>query len=134
MDHQAVRANVLVDLRASYHGPGPRPGDLTGYEAAVNGRGIADQDITAQGEARERELLIRAVSYAKLAMDQARDLPERNRLTAVVSLSMSGDDVPVPTAKVTFFVQHDDERPYLRDVEDYAFESLLVFDYAAATA
>lgn len=126
-------ANVLADLRAGYHGPGPRPGDLTGYEAAVNGRGVADQDITTQGEARERDLLIRAVSYAKLALNQAHDLPERNRLTAIVSLSMSGDDVPVPTAKVTFFVQRDDERPYLRNVEDYAFESLLVFDYAAAT-
>jgi hypothetical protein len=127
-------ANVLVALRAGYHGPGPRPGDLTGYEAAVNGRGVADQDITAEGDMRERQLLIRAVSYARQAMSEARDLPDRDRMTAVVSLSMSGDDVPVPTAKVTFYVQRDDERPYLRDVEDYAFESLLVFDYAAVIA
>lgn len=127
-------ANVLADLRAGYHGPGPRPGDLTGYEAAVNGRGVADQDITTHGEARERELLIRAVSFAKLAMDQARDLPDRDRLTAVVSLSMSGDDIPVSTAKVTFFVQRDDEPPYLSDVEDYAFESLLIFDYHAVSS
>ena len=125
-------ANVLADLRAGYHGPGPRSGDLTGYEAAVNGRGVADQDITAHGEARERELLVRAVSYAKQAIGAARDLPDRDRLTAVVSLSMSGDDIPVATAKVTFYVQRDEERPYLRDVENYAFESLLVFDYAAA--
>lgn len=126
-------ANVLVDLRAGYHGPAARSGDLTGYEAAVNGRGVADQDIAAEDEARERELLVRAVSYAKQALEAARELPDRDRLTAMVSLSMSGDDVPVPTAKVTFYVQRDDELPYLRDVEDYAFESLLVFDFAAAT-
>jgi hypothetical protein len=66
-------------------------------------------------------------------MDQSRDPPDRDRLTAVVSLPMSGDDVPVPTAKVTFYVRREEERPYLRDIEDYAFESLLVFDYAAAT-
>lgn len=127
-------ANVLVDLRAGYHGPAARSGDLTGYEAAVNGRGVADQDIVAfEGEARERELLVRAVSYAKQALEAARELPDHDRLTAMVSLSMSGDDVPVPTAKVTFYAQRDDEPPYLRDVEDYAFESLLVFDYAAAT-
>lgn len=124
-------ANVLAALRAGYHGPAPRLGDLTGFEAAVNGRGVADQDITAQGEARERELLVRAVSYARQAVGEARDLPDRDRLTAVVSLSMSGDDLPVPTAKVTFLVQRDEERPYLRDIENYAFESLLVFDYAA---
>ena len=126
-------ANVLADLRAGYHGPAARSGDLTGYEAAVNGRGVADQDIVAEGQARERELLVRAISYAKQALVEARELPDRDQLTAVVSLSMSGDDVPVPTAKVTYYVQRDDERPYLRDVEGYAFESMLVFDYAAAT-
>ncbi|ACU77455.1 conserved hypothetical protein [Catenulispora acidiphila DSM 44928] len=127
-------ANVLVELRAGYHGPDFRPGDLTGYEAAVNGRGVADDDITVEGDERERALLVRAVSYAVQALAEARELPDRDRLTAVVSLSMSGDDVPVPTAKVTFYVQRDDERPYLRDVEEYAFESLLVFDYTAAIA
>jgi hypothetical protein len=95
---------------------------------------VADQDIIARGDARERELLVRAVCYAVQALREARDLSDRGRLTAVVSLSMSGDEVPVPTAKVTFYVQRDDERPYLRDLESYSFESLLVFDYAAVIA
>ncbi|MBS2531998.1 hypothetical protein KGQ20_04375 [Catenulispora sp. NF23] len=127
-------ANVLADLRTGYHGPYSRPGDLTGYEAAVNGRGFEDQDITAQGQARERELLVRALSFAAEAMGAAHDLHGRDRLTAMVSLSMSSDDVPVPTAKVTFYLRRDEEQSYLRDVEDYAFESLLVFDYAATIA
>jgi hypothetical protein len=125
-------ANVLAALRAGYHGPDSRPGDLTGYEAGVNGWGFWDQGITAEDEVREHQLLVRAVSYAKQAVTEARDLPDRDRLTALVSLSMSHDAVPIPTAKVTFYVQREDERPYLRDVEDFAFESLLVFDYAAA--
>ena len=59
--------------RLQGHRTGPRrllrprcpSGDLTGSDAAVNGRGVWDQDLTAQGEARERELLVRAVSYTK---------------------------------------------------------------------
>src|SRR5882762_6617849 len=72
-------ATALADLRASYHGPSPRAGDLTGYEAVVNGWRVAAQDITTQGNARECEPLPCAVSYARQAMGDARDLPDRDR-------------------------------------------------------
>ncbi|WP_273938064.1 hypothetical protein [Kutzneria chonburiensis] len=49
-------AVLLKGWHASYHGDRARFTDTTGYELAVNGRGIPDLDLAEEGEARAERL------------------------------------------------------------------------------
>src|SRR5882724_11567854 len=53
---------LLRDFLATYHGSPEAFSDLTGYEAAVNGRGIPDLDLAVGGKARAVALARRGVA------------------------------------------------------------------------
>ncbi|GGN28335.1 hypothetical protein GCM10011578_064350 [Streptomyces fuscichromogenes] len=124
---EADGACLLVALRDGYHGSRAVFADATGFEASVNGLGIPDRDLGAEAGERTRDLFVRAVSYAAFALTRAESTTATGGLTAVVSLSNSLEEEPGVTARVTFFLERDDEPSLVEDVDAYREEALLVF-------
>lgn len=105
-------AVLLRGFHRSYHGDRSRFRDVTGYEVAVNGRGIPDMDIEDTGDERIRRLIRRGLAFARSALYEAnRSIPEAT-VVGYVSASPTLIDPEYYTGNVTFHSLHDDESPY----------------------
>lgn len=96
----------------SYHGRRSDFTDLTGYEAAVNGRGIPDLDLPVDDDMRANKLIRRSYSFACEALIQLRRIADPPQVTAFISLAKTWTDDPVYVANITFWSRHEGEAPY----------------------
>jgi hypothetical protein len=123
-----VGAYLLRLFRRGYFGSRNSFADLTGYEAAVNGRGVPDWDVLEEGAARVQVLARRAYAFAWMALFSLRDIRDHAEVGAYISIgpTMMGDNLY--TASVTFCASHDGEQPYIADVEKMTTSAVLTFD------
>jgi hypothetical protein len=100
---------LLRGFLATYFGKAEAFSDVTGYEAAVNGRGIPGDGLSAT------ELAGRGVAFARAALTRlGAEHPEHPPATAYVSIGVVGmDDDEAYVGDVTFVTAHDGEPPYL---------------------
>ncbi|WP_203694926.1 hypothetical protein [Catellatospora coxensis] len=110
VDDDAV---LLSAWRESYHGDRSAFSETMDYEAAVNGRGIPDLDLTVEGEERAAVLLRRGVAFAWAALhEQYRRLPEVE-VAAYVSSAGTLVDPDRFTGNVTFCAVRPGRPPYI---------------------
>jgi hypothetical protein len=110
---------MLRRFRATYHGSPESFTDLTGYEAAVNGRGIPDLDLTTDSRDRAVALARRGVAFAREALRRLdAEHPDHPPAVAYVSISeVDMDDEVAYAGDVTFVTAHAAEPPYLVDLD-----------------
>jgi hypothetical protein len=128
-------AHLLELFRRGYFGARDSFTDLTAYEAAVNGRGVPDWDLTEKGAERVQVLARRAYAFAWMALFSIRQIRDRATVTAYISVSPTLADEKLYTASVTFCANHDDEPPYvdLVDLEKVS-NAILVLDSTECVA
>jgi len=121
---------LLKCFRATYSGSPDAFRDVTGYEAAVNGRSIPDLDLTVGGPARAVALARRGVAFAQAALRRLdADFPGHPRAVGYVSISaVDLDDEIVYVGDVTFVTEHPGEPPYLEDVERVTANAVLAVE------
>jgi hypothetical protein len=102
--------------------------DVTGYEAAVNGRGVPDLDLAVTGRARANALARRGVGFARAALGRLdADYPDHPEADAYVSIAeVEGDGEILYVADVTFVTTHPGEPPYLEAPESVTANGVLV--------
>ena len=111
----ASGAWLLRAFRDSYHGSAESFDDLTGFEAAVNGRAVPDLDLPPTGGARIACLVRRAIAFARLALSSY----ERSGPVMVAYGLFSGDKSSgAMTGSLTFCAEHPGEPPYIENVGD----------------
>ncbi|UOZ08472.1 hypothetical protein [Amycolatopsis sp. WQ 127309] len=115
---------VLAALRRSYSGRRAAFDDLTGYEAAVNGRAVYDLDFP-RGEERAARLLRRACAVSRAALDQLRSVPDAPVVTALITISRSFTEDPEWVGSQTFWAEHEGEQPYV-EIDGGASDELLM--------
>ncbi|GAA2628956.1 hypothetical protein [Paractinoplanes durhamensis] len=123
---------LLRRFLATYSGSPSAFSDVTGYEAAVNGRGIPDLDLDVGGKARAAALARRGAAFARAALARLNaDFPDHPAAVAYVSISdVDMDDEVVYVGDVTFVSVHDGEPPYLADLDGMAEGAVLAIDSA----
>jgi len=128
---------LLRDFLATYHGSPEAFIDVTGYEAAVNGRGVPDLDLTIRGKALAVVLARRGVAFARAALYQLNahhpDHPPAIAYVTINELDLDDEDIDdgiVYEANVTFVAAHDGERPYLGDLDAVSGSALAAIDSA----
>ncbi|MFJ7913098.1 hypothetical protein [Kitasatospora sp. NPDC096204] len=119
---------VLRHFSESYHGNRSSFTDLTGYEAAVNGRAIPDLDLADDDPARVETLARRAYAFACSALFALRQVPGAPSGSAYISIGPALYDENVVTGSVTFCMQHEGEAPYLADISRMTLSGVLVVD------
>lgn len=121
---------LLRDFLATYHGSPKAFNDLTGYEAAVNGRGVPDLDLAVGGKARAVALARRGVAFARAALYRLNaDFPDHPPAVAYVSIGdVDMDDEILYVGDVTFVTDHDGEPPYLGNLEGVTANAVLAID------
>ncbi|MEU5992275.1 hypothetical protein ABZ806_25170 [Spirillospora sp. NPDC047418] len=102
-------ARLLVAFRDSYYGARAGFTHTVDYELAVNGRGVPDLDIEAQGHERARLLMRRGSAFAWAALHAAGLSMPRPLLVARISTAPVLTDPDVFTGHVTFFSSHPTE-------------------------
>ncbi|GAA4918951.1 hypothetical protein LX16_4431 [Stackebrandtia albiflava] len=118
---------LLRTFHTGYHGDRDRFADRTAYEAAVNGRGVPDTDLSAGHAVRYRELFIRGHTFARRALRLLADKPGRPPGEAIVSVSPTADGDTV-TGAVTFVIRRSDEPPYIVDLRRSAGTVVAILD------
>jgi hypothetical protein len=121
---------VLRFFAEGYRGDRESFTDLTGYEAAVNGRAVPDLDIAEDGPARIETLVRRAYSFAHGALFALRQIPGAPLGTGYISIGPTLYDENLVTGSVTFCVRHEGEEPYLVDVSRMTLSGVLLVDSA----
>lgn len=124
---------LLRQFLATYFGRPESLSDITGYEAAVNGRGIPDLDLVESGKERATALARRGVAFARAALARlAAEYSEHPAVTAYVRIGLvdMDDDEVVYVGDVTFVSAHDGEPPYLGDVEQVTSGAVLSVESA----
>lgn len=117
---------LLSRLRSTYSGSPEAFTDLTGYEAAVNGRAIPDFDLDSRGQERARDLAKRGYVFARMALLRLSEIPDHPPGCAYVSINpVEVDDEEVYAGNVTIVTHHDGEPPYVRDVEGMTSSAVL---------
>ncbi|MEU8001041.1 hypothetical protein AB0B66_07755 [Catellatospora sp. NPDC049111] len=107
------RAVLLGAWYMSYHGDRSSFSETMDYEAAVNGRGIPDLDLTVEGQERAAMLLRRGVAFAWAALhEQHRQLPEVE-VAAYISSAGTLVDPDHFTGNVTFCAVRPGQPPYI---------------------
>lgn len=126
-------AYLLKAFRRTYFGDRSSFVDVTSYEAAVNGRGIFDMDISEKGAARARVLARRAFAFSWMALMSVREQYEDPQVTAYITIgqTLSGDGLY--TANATFCSRHEGESPYLTDF-DQVSNAVLALESAECMA
>lgn len=110
-------AVLLRGWHASYHGDRARFTDTTGYELAVNGRGIPEWGLPEEGEARIEGLRSRGVAFAEAALKKAEtDLPHVE-VVAYVYFSVILFEGDRRTGSVTFCAARPGDPPYVDAIE-----------------
>lgn len=105
----------LKKLYESYHGAASHLRDLTGLEAAANGRAIPDDDLPPSGGV-GRNLAERALHFARSALEA---LPEEApAVTAFITIGPTAYDETVIDGNVTFCADHAGEPPYIEGFAD----------------
>jgi hypothetical protein len=102
--------------------------DLTGYEAAVNGRGVPDLDLAEEGASRVQVLARRAYAFAWMALFSLRDIRDHAEVSAYISVGPTLMDENLYTASVTFCASHDGEHPYIADMDKLTMNAVLTLD------
>jgi len=115
---------VLAALRRSYSGGRAAFDDLTGYEAAVNGRAVHDLDLP-RGTERAALVLRRACALSRAVLEQARSVPDGPAITALITVSLSFTDDPEWVGHQTFWAEHEGEQPYVEIDDGFDAELLL---------
>ncbi|VVJ22939.1 Uncharacterised protein [Amycolatopsis camponoti] len=115
---------VLGARRRSYSGDRAAFDDLTGYEAAVNGRAVHDLDLP-RGEERAALLLRRGYALSREVLHLVRAVPDAPAVTALITVSMSLTEDPEWVGDQTFWARHEGERPYV-EIDDRASPELLM--------
>lgn len=111
----ASGAWLLRAFRDSYYGSAESFDDLTGYEAAVNGRAIPDLDLPPAGRARIVCLVRRAVAFAQLAL---RGYGKSGPVMVAYGLFSGDKSSAAMTGSLTFCAEHPGEPPYIGDVSE----------------
>jgi len=119
---------VLRFFSEGYKGDRSSFTDLTGYEAAINGRAIPDLDLAEDDPARIEKLARRAYSFAHGALFALRQIPSAPPGSAYISIGPTLYDENLVTGSVTFCVRHDEEEPYLADISRMTLSGVLVVD------
>jgi hypothetical protein len=121
---------LLRRFLATYSGSPEAFRDLTGYEAAVNGRAIPDMDLTVSGKARAAALARRGVAFARAALSRLNaEHPDHPPAVAYVSINeVDMDDEVLYVGNVTFVTAHEGEPPYLRDIDGITDNAVLTID------
>ena len=104
---------VLAALRRSYAGRRAAYDDLTGYEAAVNGRAVYDLDLP-RGAERAVLLLRRGYALSRAVLEQARLVSDAPAITALITVSLSFTEDPDWVGNLTFWAEHEGEQPYVK--------------------
>jgi hypothetical protein len=99
--------------------------DLTSREAAVNGRGVRDDDLPLDAPDRPQVLLRRAYSYATALLKRVAELPSPPEVTAFVTLGLSVTEPPYWESHVTFWSAHEGEAPYC-DVDSLPWDDAVL--------
>ena len=115
---------VLAALRQSYSGQRAAFDDLTGYEAAVNGRAVYDLDLPP-GPERAALLLRRAYALSRAVLEQVQAVPDAPPVTALITVSMSFTENPEWVGNQTFWAEHDGEPPYVEIDDSFGTELLM---------
>jgi len=121
-------AYLLKLFRRGYFGSRDSFTDLTGYEAAVNGRGVPDLDLSEEGAARVQILARRAYAFAWMALFSLRDIRDHAEVSAYISVGPTLMDENLYRASVTFCASHDGEHPYIADMEKLTMNAVLTLD------
>ena len=118
---------LLRRFLATYSGSPEAFSDVTGYEAAVNGRGIPDMDLTVSGNARAAALAKRGIAFARAALSRLNsEHPVHPPAVAYVSISdVDMDDEVLYVGNVTFVTAHEGEPPYLPDIDGITDNAVL---------
>ncbi|MBB5489890.1 hypothetical protein NE857_14925 [Nocardiopsis exhalans] len=122
---EANGAWVLQRFREDYSGIVSKFSDVTGYEAAVNGRSIPDFDIE-EGEFLAESLFRRAYSFARRALLDLGEIPGSPPAVAYVSISPALYDESIITGHVTFCAAREEERPYIEEVSGFTLSGILL--------
>jgi hypothetical protein len=105
-------AVLLKGWHANYHGNRARFVDTTGYELAVNGRGIPEWGLAQEGQARVDQLRSRGVAFAEAALKKAEtDLPHVE-VVGYVYFSVILFEEDRRTGNVTFCAVRPGDPPY----------------------
>jgi hypothetical protein len=122
---------LLRDRVATYHGSPEAFTDVTGYEAAVNGRALWDLDLDdIGGKPRAAALARRGIVFARAALHRLNaDHPDHPPAVAYLSIGDEDptDDIPYE-ADVTFVTAHPGEPPYVRDLQAVPANAVLAID------
>jgi hypothetical protein len=117
---------LLKRFLETYSGSRAAFTDLTGYEAAINGRAIPDLDLTNHGYERARDIARRAYVFARMALFGLNEMSNRPSAMAYISISpVEVDDETIYTGSVTIVTRHDGEPPYLPDLENVTSNAVL---------
>ncbi|MFG1881422.1 hypothetical protein [Micromonospora sp. NPDC049102] len=95
-------AVVLTDFYESYYGRRDLFNELVDYEAAVNGRGIPDEDISERNASSIPLLLRRGVAFAWAALFEQRTKLPGIQVAAYISVSPILLEPDLFTGNVTF--------------------------------
>ncbi|GAA2483974.1 hypothetical protein [Winogradskya humida] len=123
---------LLRRFLATYSGSPDAFTDLTGYEAAVNGRGIPDLDLTGPSRSRAADLARRGVAFSLAALYRLNEEhPDHPAAVAYLTISaVDMDDEDVYVADITFVTVHDGEPPYVKDLEQVTTGAILAIGSA----
>lgn len=120
---------LLKLFRETYSGSPTAFTDLTGFEAAVNGRAIPDFDLASRGRERAGVLARRAYAFAKMALFRLNEVADHPSATAYISISpVEIGDEEIYAGNVTIVAHHDGEPPYLPDVSNVTSNAVLAID------
>ncbi|MDX3800618.1 hypothetical protein [Streptomyces sp. AK04-3B] len=119
---------VLRFFSQGYRGNRSSFTDLTGYEAAINGRAIPDFDLSDDDPIRVEVLIRRAYSFAHCALFLLREMPNSPPGSAYISIGPTLYDENVVTGSVTFCVRREQEGSYLADISQVALSGILVVE------
>jgi hypothetical protein len=115
---------VLAALQRSYSGERAGFDDLTGYEAAVNGRAVYDLDLPRDDD-RAGLLLRRGYALIHEALEQIRSIPGSQVVTGLMTVSLSLTEDPMWVGNCTFWAEHEGEEPYF-EIDDVSGADLLM--------
>jgi hypothetical protein len=123
---------LLRRFLATYSGSPESFSDVTGWEAAVNGRAVPDLDLFSDGKTRATTLARRGVAFARAALYRLNtDYPDHPPGVSYISLSeVDMEDETLYVGDVTFVTAHEGEPPYLSDLESVTGNAVLAIESA----
>lgn len=119
---------LLRDLLRNYRGARSNFTDLTGYEAAVNGRSIPDYDLDVADPRRTEIIFRRSFAFTCSALALLNEIAKPPPVVAYIVMGESLTEQPALESHTTFCLLREDEAPYLEEIQTYGPDAVMMVE------